>query len=117
MITPPLRVAMARPVTRPVARVRRQLGTPCRTIRTIESVDQLMANRNGTSIGAKNRLPYRKPVSRHRASAVNPAQHPTVSRAIGTTAASPARPNRKVMACRTVIGLASSSGRTAAMSI
>ena len=26
---------------------------------TIESVDQLMANRNGTSIGAKNRLPYR----------------------------------------------------------
>ena len=58
MITPPVRVAMARPVARPVARVRRQLGTPCRTIMTIEKVDQLMANRNGTSIGAKNRLPY-----------------------------------------------------------
>lgn len=56
---PPVRVAMARPVARPVARVRCQLSTSCRTIRTIESVDQLMANRNGTSIGAKNRLPYR----------------------------------------------------------
>ena len=54
---PPVRVAIARPMASPAQIVAGQVGTIVRPIAMMARVAQHMAARNGTSIGAKNRLP------------------------------------------------------------
>ena len=54
---PPVRVAMASPVSSPAAMVARQDGRTCRAITRMASVAHVMAARKGTSIGVKNKLP------------------------------------------------------------
>jgi hypothetical protein len=54
---PPVRVAMARPVAAPTQTVAHHDGTVCRPMTMIASVAKHIAARNGTSMGAKNKLP------------------------------------------------------------
>ena len=59
MIMPPVRVAIARPVSKPTTAVARQDGRTWRVITMMASVAQVITARKGTSIGVKNRLPYK----------------------------------------------------------
>jgi hypothetical protein len=54
---PPVRVAMANPVSRPTTAVAGHDGSMRRVISTMASVAHVIAARNGTSIGVTNRLP------------------------------------------------------------
>ena len=54
---PPVRVAMAKPVSKPTTAVARQDGRTSRVIITMESVAHVIAVKKGTSMGVKNRLP------------------------------------------------------------
>ena len=57
MIRPEERVAIARPVSNPVATVAGHIGMIGTAISMIASVAQVIANMNGMSMGVKNMLP------------------------------------------------------------
>src|SRR5436190_5047260 len=103
---PPARVAIASPVKIPAPNVGSHARTVHRAMAAIATVAHDMAAINGTSIGVKNKLPYRYPVVRHRMSAAVPAHAPYVNTPNGSSAARPHRPATKVKACRIVSGSA-----------